>query len=1274
MHSTPLSKSPEVNPEFLSGGGELGERIRTYDWTSTSLGPVNSWPQSLKTCIRIMLTSRQPIWIGWGKDLIKFYNDPYKAIVGGKHPVALGQPASIVWKDIWMDIEPMLKKVMEDNEGTYVESQLLLMERNGYPEETYYTFSYTPIPGDNGNTEGMICANTEDTYRIISERQLHTLTELGKHLTDCKKDIDVFEKTIEIIKENPHDFPFALFYQVKNQVATKITSTHSTIDIPFFPQKISLTDTSEIATMMADAANKKSALLSNLHSKVGNLPSGAWKESPDKAVILTINAATQKHPYGFLVLGLNPYRLFDEHYQNFINLICDQVASSIASVHSLEEERQRAEKLAEIDRAKTVFFSNISHEFRTPLTLLLGPIEDALQDEKIDAENKKRLEVAHRNAGRLLKLVNSLLDFSRIEAGKMQLQYEAVNISFLTRNLANTFSSAIEKAGIKYTIDCEQINEPVYVDVEMYENMVLNLLSNALKYTSSGEIELALIQVDKKIKLSISDTGAGIPENEFENIFKRFHRIQNVNGRSQEGTGIGLSLVQELVNLHQGKINVISKLGKGSTFTIFLPIGNKHLDEKKIINKPQQNIISSKVRAYVDEAMKWLPGETETETNHSFTTLSQNNSSEPNNKNKSKATIILADDNADMRDYIKNLLGPWHNIQVVNNGLKVLELLSNNNPLPDLIISDVMMPEMNGFELVKKLKSDPLTTNIPVILLSARAGEEATVEGLQSGADDYLVKPFSAKELFSRVETTLRVAKSNKANEKNLRNILMQAPLAVTVIKGPDYIIELANDKALELWGKKSHDVLNKPVFEVFPELIKQGFGEILNNVYKNGQPFIGNELPVTLVRNGVPETLYINFDYEPLYDDDDKIIGILGSGIDVTELVTARKKVEESEQRLSLAISAADLGTWDLDILKDDSIRSLRHDQIFGYTEPIKTWGTANFFTHLLPEDREDIQKEFEKTFETGSKLNIEVRILRMDNEIRWVRVQGKVLYNEENVPVRMHGTVIDITDQKNASTQLEKLVAERTKELKTANLQLERSNVELEQFAHVASHDLKEPLRKIKIFASRLEAEYQDNLPSKAKTFLDKILSSADRMYFMMEGVLLYSGINSSEQTLTKIDVNEIIQNVKVDLELIIQQKKAIIETNNLPVIEGAEVLIYQMFYNLLSNSLKFTKTDVQPVISIKASPTEVDGKAMTNILVKDNGIGFEKELAQRVFNTFTRLHSKEAYEGTGLGLALCKKIAERHHGTIEAWGEKNIGAEFTVVLPINQDQLKI
>ena len=803
-------------PEFLSGGGEMGKRIREYDWSKTPLGPISGWPQSLRTCIRIMLTSRQPIWIGWGKELIKLYNDPYKAIVGGKHPWALGERASVVWKDIWKDIESMLRQVMENDEGTYVEAQLLIMERNGYPEETYYTFSYTPIPGDDGSTAGMICANTDDTDRIISERQLKTLSELGKSLTGTKSNADVIEQTISTLKGNPYDFPFALFYNISDRIAVLSNGTDSADAIP---KLIDLNEDNEISFLLSEAASKrKLQIIEGVQAKIGSLPKGAWQVAPDKVIILPISHAGASMPYGFLVVGLNPYRLPNEKYASFFSLIADQVSTSFTNIHLLDEERKRGEALAEIDRAKTIFFSNISHEFRTPLTLLLGPIEDTLHEPGNIDGTKIRMETAYRNALRMQKLVNTLLEFSRIEAGRMEGKFSLVDIKTYTRDLVSSFRSAIEKAGMVLEFTGEPIKADIFVDTDMWEKIVLNLLSNAFKYTEKGKIEVDLRTGKKGVMLSVKDTGVGIPAEQLDKIFDRFHRIENIEGRSQEGTGIGLALVKELVKLHSGTIEVESKVGEGSVFTVSIPMGKEHLPEDKIIYNPSSSNAGAGTAAFVQEALKWLPGEKQKST-----------SKGDNNKNihaeqvgSTKCKVLVVDDNADMRDYIERLMSSEFHVMTAADGEDAFQKVLTFKP--DLLISDIMMPRLDGFGLLKKLQAHPDTKNIPVVFLSARAGEEARLDGLTAGAVDYLIKPFSGKELIATAKANIKIAKSQKAAEDNLKNVIMQAPVSMTILKGPDLVMELANEKSLEIWGKKHHEVINLPLREGFPELVEQGF------------------------------------------------------------------------------------------------------------------------------------------------------------------------------------------------------------------------------------------------------------------------------------------------------------------------------------------------------------------------------------------------------------------------------------------------------------------
>jgi PAS domain S-box-containing protein len=1247
-------------PEFLAGGGEMGQRIREYDWSKTKLGPFSGWPQSLRTCVRIMLTSRQPIWIGWSKDLIKFYNDPYLQIVGGKHPWALGTPASIVWKDIWKDIEPMLRQVMEKDEGTYVEAQLLIMERNGYPEETYYTFSYTPIPGEDGSTEGMICANTDDTERIISERQLRTLTQLGKSLTDCKSNGEVISKTIATLKGNPHDFPFALFYTVSDHNAQLSNTSELGRAIETVPKQIDLHADNELSVLLQEAAAKRKwQVLEGVESKMGNMPGGAWEIMSDKAIILPIAQSGANLLFGFLVVGLNPYRLLDDKYSSFFTLVADQVATSFSSVHALEEERKRVEALAEIDRSKTIFFSNISHEFRTPLTLLLGPIEETLHNPENIEETRLRMDTAYRNALRMQKLVNTLLEFSRIEAGRVEGKFSRVDISIYTRDLVSSFRSAIEKAGMQLYFDSDAITTDVYVDVDMWEKIVLNLISNAFKYTKKGKIEVRVLQVNDQIHFSVADTGIGIPKDQLDKIFDRFHRIDNISGRSQEGTGIGLALVKELVKIHHGGITVQSQPGIGTTFTVTIPVGNDHLPAEKIVHSSPLTIIEGSAKAYVQEAMKWIPHE---ENGHPAATEAGAHPSSGDNKSK----VLVADDNADMRQYVERLLANQFRVLTAVDGEDAFTKALSFKP--DLLISDIMMPGLDGFGLLKKVHGHPETKNIPVLLLSARAGEEAKVQGLDAGADDYLTKPFSGKELIACVNANIKIAKSRKAAEDNLRNIIMQSPVSMTILRGEDLVMELANKKSLEIWGKEMEDVINKPLREGFPELVDQGFVSILSGVYTSGDSFSASEMPVMMTRFGRPELIFVTFIFEPLRNSEGVIEGVIGVGIDVSEQVTTRKKIEESEKSLNELANAVPQLVW---VANSAGDVLYYNDRVSEFSGAHKSHGGNWTWSGLVHEDDlVQTERAWKKAVDDGNVYQIEHRIQMNDNNYRWFLSRAIPQKDEQGNIIKWFGTATDIHASKEHANILEEEVKKRTRELKDLNISLQQSNNELQQFAHVASHDLKEPLRKVKTFTERLTHDTGASFSGNSQNYIRKINSATDRMYTMIEGVLTYSLLNAEEQNIQEVDLNRIINEIEADLELVIKEKSAKIEYRDLPVIEGADVLLYQLFYNLINNSLKFTRRGTAPYIFISSSIIQHDKNDYAVIRVEDNGIGFDAQDAEKIFDTFSRLNSRDKFEGTGLGLSLCKRIVTRHGGTIQAIGKRDEGAVFVVQLPLKQE----
>jgi signal transduction histidine kinase/CheY-like chemotaxis protein len=465
-------------------------------------------------------------------------------------------------------------------------------------------------------------------------------------------------------------------------------------------------------------------------------------------------------PLGFLVAGLNPHRAANADYRGFVELLAGQVSAAIVRADDFERARARVEALAEIDRAKTAFFSNVSHEFRTPLTLMLGPLEDALAEAgALPEDQRQRLDVAHRNALRLLRLVNSLLDFSRIESGRVQASYRPTDLGALTADLAASFRSATDKVGLGLIVDTPSLSEPVYVDRDMWEKVVLNLLSNAFKFTFHGEIAVELREAQGQARLTVRDTGTGIPQAELPKLFDRFHQVENARGRSFEGSGIGLALVQELVRLHGGQISVASELDRGSAFTVSIPLGSSHLPAERVGVDLGDAPTPVDAHSYVEEALRLLPGEAGEALLDSGATqfIRQDSMGGAVPLSDSGAHILLADDNADLRSYIARLLAErGYEVTSAADGEAALDAIRRRRP--NLVVTDVMMPRFDGFGLLRAIREDPALRDLPVIVLSARAGEESKVEGLEAGADDYLAKPFSARELLARVAANIALA------------------------------------------------------------------------------------------------------------------------------------------------------------------------------------------------------------------------------------------------------------------------------------------------------------------------------------------------------------------------------------------------------------------------------------------------------------------------------------------------------------------------------------
>ena len=753
------SRRPVTPADVFPDGTEMAARMRALDWSTTPLGPVHEWPQSLRTAVRIVLTSRFAMWMAWGPDLTFFYNDAYaRMTLGKKHPWALGRQTRDVWAEIWRDVGPRIESVIETGVATWDEGLLLFLERSGYSEETYHTFSYSPLSDDSGSVTGMLCVVTEETDRVIGARRLGSLRELAASLATVTSEADVIDAISRVVGENRRDLPFSLLYlfnlddetNVSAHLAgsTGIDRTHPAAVTPILPA------TAE-HVWPADAIRARAAriVVDDLAARFESVPTGAWDVPPRQAAIVPIGQPGQEKAAGFLVSAINPYRQFDEGYAGFIDLLAGQIGASLANARAREAERRRAEALAELDRAKTQFFSNVSHEFRTPLTLILGPAENALASQDT-VQDRASLEVIHRNAVRLLKLVNMLLDFSRIEAGRIDAHYERTDLARLTTELASSFESVFAKAGLELRFDCAAIDGGVFIDRDMWEKIVLNLMSNAFKHTFDGGVAITLRERDGRAELVVRDTGVGIRSDQIPHLFERFYRVPNVRSRTHEGTGIGLSLVQQLVRLHAGSIAVDSAEGVGTAFTVSIPLGSAHLPNESVAAgdvSPERSPGTSAL-AYTAEVQRWLPDA------DSDDEWIEGSAADDHDDELAGARVLLVDDNADMREYAARLLRAqgWV-VQTLADGAAAVAAVRDDPP--DLVLSDVMMPGLDGFGLLRELRSDPRTQMTPIILLSARAGEEARVDGLESVADDYLVKPFSAQELVARVRSHLTLAR-----------------------------------------------------------------------------------------------------------------------------------------------------------------------------------------------------------------------------------------------------------------------------------------------------------------------------------------------------------------------------------------------------------------------------------------------------------------------------------------------------------------------------------
>jgi PAS domain S-box-containing protein len=1205
---------------FLAGGGEMGRRIRAFNWAETAVGCAETWSPALRTTLQIILANRFPLLLWWGPEYIQFYNDAYSPIPGTKHPhQALGRPASECWSEIWHVIGPLIDRPYYGGPATWNDDILLEVHRHGFLEESHFTIAYSPVPDPTAPTGigGVLATVHEITEKVIGERRVAVLRDLGARAADAKTAEEACAIAARTLEGHARDIPFALLYLIdrdgqRAQFAgaagvapgAEIGPLHvdlnqaeggraggqreerSPSDLPVRHQPSPAERRPRIGEggpmgaalgwPLAEARQKSvTQVVTQLHQRFENIPTGPWADPPDTAVVMTVPSSKPHEPAGFLIAGISARLKLDRSYRDFLDLVRTQIATAIGNARAYEEERKRAEALAEIDRSKTIFFSNVSHEFRTPLTLMLSPLDELLSrnDGEISPEIKSQLQLINRNGGRLLRLVNTLLDFSRIEAGRIRAVYEPTDISAYTAELSSVFRAATERAGLRLVVDCPPISQPVYVDPEMWEKIVLNLVSNAFKFTFEGEIvvsvrELAAqngpatdtqitsrngtpqIQRAKRgwVELRVRDTGVGIPADAMPRLFERFYRVEATRGRTYEGSGIGLAFVQELVKLHGGAVTVESEVNQGTTFSVRIPLGTAHLPSDRVSSQPRTDRNQAGFTPFVEEALRWLPDAPEKSSADILSLDESTGFSAPQltaTTPTDRPSVLLAEDNADMRGYVKRLLAARYNVNAVADGRAALAAAKINRP--DVILSDVMMPGLDGFGLLREVRGDSNLRDVPVILLSARAGEESRLEGLAEGADDYVVKPFSARELSARVEAHVQLARLRREVERTSRQraeqfetLLNQAPMGVYLVDA-DFRIAQMNPTARAVFG-----TIENPVGRDFDEVI--------------------------------------HVMWEKEYADE--IVRIFRHTLATGEPYQTRERTGYRVDR-----QATEHYEWRID----------------------RIW---------LPDGRYGVVCYFRDVSERK-------------------RHEAALAHAQEQL--RVYAANLEVT------------VAQRTADLKV-------TVQELEAFSYSIAHDMRAPLRAMQGFAKLLSEEHSAQLNDLGKTYLKRLWASAGRLDALIQDVLNYSKIARAEMSLDAVDAEGLLREIIESYPNLQAVRANICVAGPFVRVRANRAALTQVIANLLGNAVKFVKKGVAPEVKVW-SERPLDGSV--RIWFEDNGIGMRPESVERIFLMFQRLNPQSEYDGTGIGLAIVRKTMERMNGKVGVESALGQGSRFWITL---------
>jgi signal transduction histidine kinase len=1228
----------------LPGGGEMGALIRAFDWASTPVGPFERWPATLRTAVSLLLASGYPMCLAWGADLLQFYNDAFRPILGAsKHPGALGQPTPECFAEIWDVIAPMFDRVMAAGETVTYHDFELSLDRHGYLEECYFDYSYSPVREPGGDVGGVFVTCSETTGRVLGERRLRTLSELAAGVSRASTAEDACGLAVRTLAGNGCDIPFALLYLVDDRAGAARLAGVAGVAAAAAPASVDLSSAGAVSggtvtgssvtgdprvgdprsepgagvgRAVATVVTRRRALpIEDVVSQLGRIPGGPWPEPVERAYLVPIMQAAQAggdRVTGVLVAGISPRRAFDDAYREFLDLVAGQVATALAGLRAYQEAIARAEALAELDRAKTAFFSNISHELRTPLTLALGPLADVLEEDvvaarggsaRLDAQDRERLELVQRNSLRLLRLVNSLLDFSRIEAGRTRATYRPVDLGRLTAEHCSAFRSAFESAGLRLEVECPRLPRPLHVDPEMWEKVVLNLLSNAFKHTFTGGVRVAVTDGGTDAVVSVADTGVGIPPEELPHVFERFHRVRSTRSRSFEGSGIGLALVRELVQLHGGTIEVESRLDRGTTFTITLPYGVAHLPADRVRDEDGGDRVDRDAIAFVEEASRWLPP-TSAPAGRTPSSTTGEESGPPAADSGTvpagleEADVLVVEDNRDMRTYVSRVLGQNFRVETAANGEEALGR-ARSQP-PDIIVSDVMMPGIDGFQLLQELRSDPSTAAIPVLLLSARAGDEATVEGLEAGADDYVTKPFSAQELIARVRVNLQMSRARAEaarSESRYESAQLAQRRALTVLRAVAGHLESASEPT--------------GFFAVLTETIAH-----LVQARRVAFWLLDPERAVLSVQRGA-------HGFPPQVIDAMRDLPCRPGGGDVADLIVHQ---------------GMELHAANLDEPRFSPQRELL--TVMGVHQAIATaWRAGDQPLGMLT--------AYDST-RPGGFVEEDTWVLR--------------------IAALAAGLVWKSRKAQEALEEMRRVETARLAARVDEFAELDRLK---SQFLRLASHELRGPITVIRGYLDMLTTGSLGEVPPRLHRVHTMLASKATHMNHLVDQMLDTARLEDHRLVLTysAFDLREVVRELVDELQPMTgsaHRFRLAVPDHPITVVADRS-RIDLVLVNVMDNAVKYSPAGGDITVVCSSDPAS----ARASVSVTDQGIGIDEADLPRVFTRFGRIVTRDNSHipGTGLGLYLSREIARMHGGEITISSVGGSGTTVVVTLPLGR-----